>query len=100
MTVASPTDPVLEWLMGAPMLLRRLAWRLPAVLQPKPGRTARVLAFDDDGNVVHDLSADASGYHMVTGVREHDGRVWLGSLEEPAVAVLDVRAPIHTPSEA
>jgi len=26
-----------------------------------------------------------------TGVREHDGRVWLGSLEEPAVAVLDLR---------
>ena len=24
---------------------------------------------------------------MVTGVREHDGRVWMGSLEEPAVAV-------------
>ena len=30
-------------------------------------------------------------YHFVTGVREHDGRVWLGSLEEPAVAVLDLR---------
>jgi hypothetical protein len=27
-------------------------------------------------------------YHMVTGVREHEGRVWMGSLEEPAVAVL------------
>lgn len=99
-TIASPTDPVLEWLMRAPMLLRRLAWRLPAVLQPKPSRTARVLALDDDGHVVHDLRADASAYHMVTGVREHDGRVWLGSLEEPAVAVLDVRGAIHTSTEA
>jgi len=99
-TIASPTDRVLEWLMGAPMLLRRLAWRLPAVLQPKPARTVRVLALDDDGHVVHDLSADASGYHMVTGVREQDGRVWLGSLEEPAVAVMDVRGPIHTSLEA
>ena len=26
---------------------------------------------------------------MVTGVREHDGRVWLGSLHEPAVAVVE-----------
>ena len=25
---------------------------------------------------------------MVTGVREHDGQVWLGSLHEPALAVL------------
>ena len=24
---------------------------------------------------------------MVTGVREHDGQVWLGSLHEPALAV-------------
>ncbi|MBV9831069.1 MAG: SMP-30/gluconolactonase/LRE family protein, partial [Marmoricola sp.] len=38
--------------------------------------------------LVHDLDADASDYHMVTGVREHDGDVWLGSLEEAAVAVL------------
>ena len=35
------------------------------------------------------LDVEATGFHMVTGVREHDGRVWLGSLHESAVAVLD-----------
>jgi hypothetical protein len=25
---------------------------------------------------------------MVTGVREHDGTLWLGSLHEPAVAAI------------
>jgi sugar lactone lactonase YvrE len=89
-TVASPTDPVVERLMTAPMAVRRLAWKVPARLQPRPKRTVRVLALDDTGAVVHDLSADASGFHLATGVREHAGRVWLGSLEEPAVAVLDV----------
>lgn len=89
-TIASPTDPVLERLMTGPMLLRRLAWRLPAPLQPKPKRTVRVMAFDDQGGVVHDRTLDASGFHMATGVREHDGRVWLGSLHEPAVAVFDL----------
>jgi sugar lactone lactonase YvrE len=89
-TVASPTDPVVERLMTAPMVVRRLAWKVPGRLQPRPKRTVRVLALDDTGAVVHDLSADASGFHLATGVREHDGRVWLGSLEEPAVAVLDV----------
>ncbi len=89
-TIASPKDPLLEWLMTAPMSLRRLSWRLPGPLQPKPKRTVRVMAFDDDGRTVHDVSLDAAGYHMATGVREHDGRVWLGSLEEPAVAVFDV----------
>jgi sugar lactone lactonase YvrE len=89
-TIASPKDPVVEGLMRGPTPLRRAAWRLPEVLQPKPKRTARVMAFDDAGSVVHDRSLDASGFHMVTGVREHEGRVWVGSLVEPAVAVFDV----------
>lgn len=86
-TIASPTDPVIERLMRSPMPVRRAATRIPAALQPKPKRTARVMAFDDAGAVVHDLSFDASGFHMVTGVREHHGRIWLGSLVEPAVAL-------------
>ena len=88
-TLASPLLPSLERVMRAPRPVRRLAWRLPDRLQPAPRRSVRVLALDDDGRVVHDLEADASAYHLVTGVREHRGRVWLGSLEESAVAVLD-----------
>ena len=63
--------------------------RVPARLQPKPKQTVRVQAYDEQGRLVHDIDADASAYHMVTGVREHQGDVWLGSLEEPAVAVLE-----------
>lgn len=89
-TVASPTDPLLERLMRGPMPLRRVAWRLPEALQPRVRRTVRVVALDDTGRVVHDRSFDPAGFHMVTGVREHRGRVWLGSLVEPAVAVFEV----------
>ena len=89
-TIASPTDPVLERIMAGPMLVRRLVWRLPAAVQPKPKRTVRVMAFDDSGATVHDLALPGDHYHMVTGVREHAGRVWLGSLEEGAVAVVDL----------
>jgi hypothetical protein len=39
---------------------------------------------------VRDHSFEATAFHFVTGVREHDGRVWLGSLEEPAVATFDL----------
>ena len=89
-TIASPRDPVLERLMRAPMPLRRLASRLPQALQPSVRRTVRVMAFDDDGRTVHDCSVEGSGYHLVTGVREHAGRVWLGSLDEPAIAFFDL----------
>jgi sugar lactone lactonase YvrE len=90
-TIASPPDPVLEKvLFKAPMGLRRLVLRLPEAVQPKPQRTARVMAFDDKGKLVHDRQLLADEFHMVTGVREHHGKVWLGSLVEPAVAVFDL----------
>ena len=47
-------------------------------------------AYDDAGALVRDLRVDPgpeAPYHMVTGVREHEGRVWMGSLHEAAVAV-------------
>jgi sugar lactone lactonase YvrE len=90
-TVASPRDPLVELLRSrAPLFVRKVLTRLPELLQPKPKQTVRVQAYDDAGSLVHDLDADASEYHMVTGVREHDGEVWLGSLNEPALAVLSL----------
>ncbi|GIL35803.1 SMP-30/gluconolactonase/LRE family protein [Phycicoccus sp. DTK01] len=89
-TVASPTDPVLGVLQRSPRAVRGLVRRLPDRVKPAPRRTARVLALDDTARVVHDLSFDATRWHVATGVREHDGRVWLGSLVEPAIAVGEV----------
>jgi len=93
-TIASPIDPVVERLQKAPMWVRRGVLRLPEAAQPAPKRTIRVQAYDDDGRLVHDVDvrdpADLLRFHMPTGVREHEGRVWLGSLHEPAIAVLDV----------
>jgi len=89
-TIASPRDALVERLQAGPVWLRRQVTRIPTALQPKPRRTVRVQAYDDAGRLVHDLDAPAHDFHMATGVREHDGRVWLGSLEEGAVAVMEV----------
>ena len=86
-TIASPLDPVAELISRGPTWFKRQVTRIPDALQPQVKRTVRVQAYDDEGTLVHDLDLPADGYHMVTGVREHDGRVWFGSLEEPAVAV-------------
>jgi sugar lactone lactonase YvrE len=85
-TIASPRDPLVERLQRGPMALRKGVTRIPEKLQPAPRKTVRALAFDDTGAVVHDVDVATTSYHMVTGVREHDGRVWLGSLHEPAIA--------------
>ena len=92
-SIASPADPVVERLQAAPMPVRRLVTAVPERLQPQVRRTVRVQAYDARGRLVHDLDVDAAGqgaaFHMVTGVREHEGRIWLGSLHEPAIAVLE-----------
>jgi sugar lactone lactonase YvrE len=87
-TIASPRDPLVERLQRGPMWLRRGTTRIPLSMQPAPKRTVRVQAYAPDGRLVHDLTGDPTKFHMVTGVREHHGRVWMGSLHEPAVAVL------------
>lgn len=89
-TIASPPDPTLTFLQGRGARLRPAVLRLPEALKPAPRRTARVVAYDSTGRLVHDLSGDASEWHMATGVRERDGLVWLGSLVESAIAVMSV----------
>jgi sugar lactone lactonase YvrE len=87
-SIASPRDPLAERVMAGPTFLRRAATRIPEALQPKVRRTVRAQAYDDTGRLVHDVQVTTERYHMVTGVREHDGRLWLGSLHEPAIAVV------------
>lgn len=89
-SIGSPKDPVVELLQRAPLPVRRSVTKIPERLQPKPQRTIRAQAYDDAGTLVHDVDLPDPTYHMVTGVREHDGRLWLGSLHEPAIAVVDL----------
>lgn len=85
-TIASPVNTMLERLHRAPSWIQRGATRVPEWLQPRIEPSVRVQAYDVAGRLVHDLQLPAERYAMVTGVREHDGTVWLGSLEQPAVA--------------
>lgn len=81
---------MLDLLLPRAPLLRRIVWALPEALQPAEGKVLRVLAFNADGAVVHDLRGSGDEYDMVTGVREHRGVVYLGSLTQRAIAVLEV----------
>lgn len=86
--LASPRNKLLDFLHPRLPLLRKLAWALPEPLQPQPARVVWMLGVSGDGQVVHDISCPGHGYHMVTGVRELDGVLYLGSLVESAIAIL------------
>jgi sugar lactone lactonase YvrE len=87
----SHRPPILDWLHHKPPILRKIAWALPEKLQPRESRTVWVMAVDNSGKVVHDLQGPGDRFHLVTGVRERAGRVYLGSLVESAIAVIDLR---------
>ncbi|MFC4858152.1 SMP-30/gluconolactonase/LRE family protein [Actinophytocola glycyrrhizae] len=67
--------------------VRKAMWALPEPLQVKEKRVVWVRAVDGTtGRTVHDYRATRPDFHMVTGVREADGVVYLGSLNERAIA--------------
>jgi sugar lactone lactonase YvrE len=80
-----PRDAFVDRLMPRARLRGRL-FKVPERLQPDPPRNSMVVGLDEGGNVVHQLHGPGAVYGYVTGVREHEGWLYLGSLEEPAVA--------------
>lgn len=89
--VAMPSErnTLLDTLLPKPPFLRKLVWALPDALQPEASRITFVFALNGDGEVVSNLQADGKVFHYVTGVREHQGSLYLGSLMESAIAKVD-----------
>jgi len=86
--IASPRNPLLDLLHRSAPILRKLAWALPERAQPQPVRQVRALAIAADGTIVRDLCGSSDDFHMVTGMREHAGTLYLASLEEARLAAL------------
>jgi sugar lactone lactonase YvrE len=91
--MASPRDALLDLLLPRAPWLRAGIWSLPERLKPGPKNMAWALAIDQDGTVVHDLRGWNVGYHEVTAAREHGGKLYLASIEEPALACLALPGP-------
>ena len=90
--IAAPRNALLDRLLPLPGLLRVLIWNLPEAVQPKAAPIAWVMAFDANGRTVHDLRAVDGSYGFVTAVAERDGTLALASLQEDAVAVVELRS--------
>jgi len=84
--VASPRNELIDALSEKPKLRARLL-RIPEPLQPKPEHTARIIAIDAQGEVLHDLF-DPQGRDIVviTSVQVRGDRIYLGSLTDEAFA--------------
>lgn len=83
----TPINAAAEWLAPRPTILRQLVWRLPDALQPQMALEVWVVAFDpDSGAAVAGVRGRHRQFGQVTGLVEHDGRLWMSSIGVPALA--------------
>jgi len=87
----SPRLPLVDRLMPRPAA-RRVAARLPDRLQPAAQRYGLVARLGADGAIMQSLHGPSGSYCEITGVRQHDGWLYLGSLRETAVGRVPIPA--------
>jgi sugar lactone lactonase YvrE len=89
--MVTAANPQAEALMPKAPWIRRLIWRLPSRLQPKVQPEIWVVGFDaDDGTVLGGIRTTRPNFGAVTGVVESAGRLWMSTIEFPALAYVDL----------
>ncbi|MGQ4277209.1 SMP-30/gluconolactonase/LRE family protein [Pseudidiomarina sp. E22-M8] len=86
--LVSPRSTVLDELSNYP-LLRKIVQRLPSFMRPNAQRYSHLIAIDINGNVRQNLQDPAGGFAQVTGAAETADKLYLSSLHEDAIAILE-----------
>lgn len=97
--LASPRQARVDRLATMPGFVKHAVLRLPQALKPSAGSYGFVVGLDGDGRVVANLQdPDGDVARVVTGMREHDGRLYVGSLKARWLVVLDLHESDFSPS--
>jgi hypothetical protein len=95
--MVTPVNTSAEWLLPRAPIIRKLIWRLPERLQPKVQPEVWVVGFDaDSGAVVGGIRTKHKDFGAVTGVVESEGKLWMSTIEFPAVAHSKVPTKSHS----
>jgi sugar lactone lactonase YvrE len=83
----------LERLFPRAPWIRKVVWRLPERMQPKIEPEIWVVGFDPDtGRAVAGVRTTHPDFGVVTGVVEAGGRLWMSTINFPALAHVDLAA--------
>lgn len=89
--MVTPVNTAAEGLMPRAPWLRKLVWRLPARLHPKIAPEIWVIGFDpDSGSAIGGIRTTHPDFGAVTGVVESGGRLWMSTIEFPALAYYEL----------
>jgi hypothetical protein len=87
--MASPRQGIVDMMLPRPWL-RKLSFKMPDTLKPRPLRHGIVLGYDEDGQLLHNLQDSSGTVAITTSARYSDGRLFIGSLTEPHIAVFEL----------
>ena len=82
----SPFDNRVQRIIGLPRIVRKLILMLPNFMKPKAADRFMFARYDFEGNELGFVDCEAAGYHFVTGGRQVGDWIYVGSVEENAVA--------------
>jgi len=85
-----PRNPVLDALHHVPRPLRHGFRPAVELLAGHPPPTSALLGVSATGQVAHHVRLVGGGYRSVTGVRQHGDHIYLGSLVERGIGVVEV----------
>lgn len=88
--IPSAADWRLNWLKKLPYGVRTGLAHSVGRLKMPVKRHAQVLGYNCYGRLLHNIEINPTDYHMITGVREHGGKLFLGSLHEDAIGVVQL----------
>lgn len=77
--LVNPRNEFLDRFAGS-ALIRKIAWRLPPALRPKPVMSSHVFAIDGDGEVLMNLQDPAARFPMTTGALETRDAIYVTTL--------------------
>ena len=90
----NPRNPIGDKVKQLPGPFREVVRRIPdAITDRLVVPYARVLGFAPDGTVRHDLQGTGEACRFLTGAREHDGHLYLGSVDEEVSSIVRVAVP-------
>ena len=85
--MVTPANKAADFLAPRAPRAAQALWRLPDRLQPQIEPVVWAVAFDPDtGAAVAGVHMHHPDFGVVTGLVEHGGRLWMGSIGYPALA--------------
>ena len=89
LTLISPRKAALDGIMPYPFV-RKMIVRLPESVQPKSGTWTMIIGLDKDGNIVKHFHDSKGAFSQVSSVQQFGNKLYLGSLFEESVGVLEL----------